>query len=319
VTRVEGPGSSGPPMISPTERRAYGFFLGYGLVGAAVGWAILGGAGVRPSPSSFDSGPATSSLDLLYVAVGLLVVGAAIVARYGSIYANVPGPEERAAGRARAFSGQAATGLVIVGVGLLLIGLLLPWLPWCISYAMTPCFISPSVTYVPHTLDWVGVGCFALGLAAFGARGLNRRAEFRAWWRRTGRYVTVAGVSVVVVVTAMMTVPIHQSFSQQLTIPRGESAAGSWIFPTGVRVTGTWSATPGGTVDFSIQSPTGATVYATNASGGTFSFVTVGNPWGLYGFYGNSSSHEVVNVTGSYSAPSWAWPPGEPVATQTTG
>jgi hypothetical protein len=305
------------PAWRRDEHRHIAFFLGYTVAGAGILWAFVGGAGVMPSPANFASGPTSASLSLLYVTVGVVVLGAAIVARFGSIYPNVPelgatlGKAEPT--RRGPASGRFAVFFVILGVGLSMMGLSLPLLPWCLSHGPAPCAISPSVVYVPHTLDVVGLALFALGIGLFVLRGLHHRPELRAWWRRTGRYVTVTGVAALVVVSGLLVIPVHQTFSNQTMVEAGSNGIGFWIFPTGVEVAGSWTTSPSGLVNFTIQGPSG-TIYTDVATSGAFSFTASGTPWPLYTFYCSSSSHLTLIMSGSYNAPTWTWPPGEPTS-----
>ncbi|MGP8076422.1 MAG: hypothetical protein ACLP8Y_06810 [Thermoplasmata archaeon] len=308
------------PVSVQREARLAAFFVGYGMVAFAIGLAFFGGAGVVTSPTNFYSGPTPLSLALLFATIGILIAGAVVVAGFGSMLGNASEPESGARSAklsgARLSIGRIAVFLVILGVGLLLIGLSLPLVPWCMSAALVPCYISPNVVFVPQTLDGVGLGALALGIAFFARGRMSSPSEFRAWWRRTGRYVTVVGVAVFLVTTALLVVPVRQSFSTQLRIEGGNiGGITDEVFPTGTIVTGSWSASPEGLVSFTIQGgSSGGNIYTANASSGSFSFTTTGNPWALYLFLGQSPSPETVTVSGSYIAPLWSWPPGEPTA-----
>ena len=216
-------------------------------------------------------------------------------------------------GQARSVT-RASVFLVVMGVGLLLMGLALPVANLGISHGLVPLYISPSVLFVPATLDAVGLGALALGIALLAAGRTRHRSEFRAWWQRTGRSVTVSGVVVFVVVTALLVVPVRQSFSAQLSIGGGNvGGITNELFPPGTVVTGSWSTSPKGPVNFTIQGGSySGDVYTANGSSGTFSFATTGSPWALYDFFGTSSSPETVNIGGTFTAPTWQWPPGEP-------
>jgi hypothetical protein len=316
-----------PPSGVPTgsvpyrrEQRLLFTLVGYATVCVAILAAWVGGAGVTTAPSSFDSGPNPSSLALLFAMVGMLVVGSWVVAGLGSVYGRELRPAARTteAGTLRGVwsLGRAAIFLMVLGGGLLLMGLALPLpSPLVLCHGLVPCYLSPTVLFVPAILDGVGMGALALGISflAFGRR--RNRSEFRAWWRRTGRYVTVGGMTIVVVVAALLIVPVRQSFSTQLSVYGGGSGGiGFEVFPQGARVTGSWSANPPGLVNFTIQGPSGADIYSSNASSGTFSFTASGVPFAVYTFWGQSASPETVSVRGSFNAPMWSWPPGEPGA-----
>jgi len=306
-----------PPSIPRAKRLVYSL-LGSSIGAVAIFLAWFWAAGVETSPTNFDSGPTPSTLLLLGVSIGVLVLGAAIVAACGSSYGNAPDatPEATAAGTIGSTRsvGRVAVFLVVWGVGSLLMGLTLPVANLGISHALLPLYISPTVLFVPDTLDGAALGALALGISLFAVGRKHNRSEFRAWWHRTGRYVTIAGVSVFVVVAALLFVPVHQSFSTQLSISGGQDGGISFEeFPAaGIQVSGSWSANPAGLVNFAIQDTSGATIYFVNASSGTFSFVTSGVPWPLYTFWGHSVSAETVTIHGTFSAPTWSWPPGEP-------
>jgi hypothetical protein len=308
----------GRPLSRPRTPRLVYSLLGYSIAAVAIFLAWLWAAGVETSPANFDSGPTPSTLLLLAVSIGLLALGAAIVAAYGSHYGNAPDATPEATGAETIGStgslGRVAVFLVVWGAGLLLMGLVLPVANLGISHALLPLYISPTVLFVPETVDWVALGALALGISLFIVGRKRNRSEFRAWWHRTGRYVTIAGVSVFVVVAALLFVPVQQSFSTQLSIDGGEGGGvTSEQFPAaGILVTGTWSASPVGLINLTIQDTSGTTIYTANASSGTFSFITSGIPWPLYTFWGHSVSPETVTIHGSFSAPTWSWPPGEP-------
>jgi hypothetical protein len=306
------------PLPNPRTQRLVYSLLGYSIAAVAIFLAWLWAAGVATSPANFDSGPTSSTLLLLAASIGVLTLGAAIVAVYGSHYGTAPDTtsEATAAGTNGATSsvGRVAVFLVVWGAGLLFMGLVLPVANLGISHALLPLYISPTVLFVPETVDGVALGALAIGISLFAIGRRQNRSEFRAWWHRTGRYVTIAGVSVFVVVAALLLVPVQQSFSTQLsTDGGGGGAVSAEQFPAaGIHVTGSWSATPAGLVNLTIQDASGTTVYTANASSGTFSFVTRGVPWPLYTFWGDSLSPETVTIHGSFSAPTWSWPPGEP-------
>jgi len=315
VTTVAGRPSSDPGV----QRVLFGLF-GCAIEASAIFFAWITAAGVETSPFNFYSGPSPSSLLLLFAAIGMLVVGAAIVAVYGSIYGNVPDPAADPTAprdvRPGWSLGRGAVFFGAFGLGLLLMGLSLPVANLGISHALVPPYISPTVLFVPEAVDGVAVGALALGISLFTlGRGRNR-PEFRAWWRRAGRYVTVTAAVVGVVVTALLVVPVRQSFSTQFEI-EGGNAGGitDELFPVGIVITGSWSTDPVGPVNFTIQGGTSpGNVYAVNASSGTFTFTTTGDPWALYVFFGNSELPETVTISGTFSAPPWQWAPGEPTA-----
>jgi hypothetical protein len=308
----------GRPVSDPPAQRLLFTLLGYSIAGFSIFFAWLFAAGVETSPDNFYSGPSPPSLILLFVSISMLGVGAAVVATHGSIYGNAPdltadatatGTERRAWN-----AGRIAVFLVVFGLGLLLMGLSLPVANLGLSHALLPLYISPTVLFVPETVDAVALGALALGISLLTLGRKRHQSELRAWWRRTGRYVTVAGVTVFLIVAALLYIPVHQSFSTQLSIFGGEGGGVSFEeFPSaGIQVSGSWSASPAGSVNLTIQDTSGATIYTANASSGTFSFVTSGVPWPLYTFWGHSESSETVTVSGRFNAPTWSWPPGEP-------
>ena len=311
---------AGRPISGAGASRVQFGLLGGAIAASAVFFAWLTAAGVETSPLNFYSGPSLSSLLLLFLAVGALIEGAAIVAVFASIYGNASdparGPTAGPAVRRGWSGGRGAVFFGVFGLGLLLMGLSLPVANLGISHALTPPYISPTVLFVPETVDGVAVGALALSIALFALGRKRDRPEFRAWWRRTGRYVTVTGTGVFVVVAVLVVVPVHQSFSTQFVIA-GDNGGGitDELFPAGVVVTGSWSTVPHGSVNFTIQGGTSSgNVYAVNASSGTFAFTTTGDPWALYVFVGNSETPETVTISGSFSAPTWQWAPGEPTA-----
>ncbi|MGA3022197.1 MAG: hypothetical protein ABSE66_05250 [Thermoplasmata archaeon] len=305
------------PAPDSRERRLVSLVIGYTLAANAITLAWAEGAGVTTSESNFYSGPPTpSSVGLLFVAVGLLATGAAIVTVFGSIYGNETEPVAetttlRLAAPGWRF-GQLAVYFAVLGVGLLLMGLSLPLGPWGLS--SLPSYLSPAVLFVPATLDGVGLGTLALGISFFILGRKRHRPEFRAWWRRTGRYVTVVGVVIIVIVAALLLVPVRQSFSTQLGMEGSDfGGLADESFPAGIAVSGSWSTNPEGPVHFTIQDPSGTAIYTANASSGTFSFTTIGTPGAFYIFIlDHTATPETVSVNGSYVAPIWSWPPGEP-------
>jgi hypothetical protein len=309
---------AGRPISGAGASRVLFGLLGGAIAASAVFFAWIMAAGVETSPSNFYSGPSLSSLLLLLLAVAVLILGAAVVAVYGSIYGTASdparGPTEGRAVRQGWSAGREAVFFGVFGIGLLLMGLSLPVANPGSSHALTPPYISPTVLFIPETVDGVAVGALALGIALFALGRKRDRPEFRAWWRRTGRYVTVTGAVVFVVVTALLVVPVHQTFSTQFVIEGGNGGGiTDELLPTGVIVTGSWSTIPEGSVNFTIQGGTSSgNVYAVNASSGTFAFTTTGDPWALYLFSGNSENPETVTVSGSFTAPTWQWAPGEP-------
>ena len=304
------------PVSDPGEGRDLLFVVGYSIASFALAFAWLSGAGVETSPFDFYSGPSLSSLLLLFGAIGMLGVGAAIVAVFGSIYGNNKGAEtptpSTGPGASAGRLGRSAVFLVIFGVGLLLMGLSLPVSNLGINHSGLPSYISPTVLFVPEIVDGLALGALALGISLLALGRRRHPSEFRGWWRRTGRYVTVAGVTVLIVMAALLVVPVHQSFSTQLGISGGSSGGITveW-FPAGIAIVGSWSANPTGVVNLTIQGGSG-TNFTFNASSGTFAFVTSGVPWGVYTFFGTAAFPETVTINGTFYAPTWAWPPGEP-------
>jgi hypothetical protein len=301
------------PLEKRARRRILLFLGGYLLViiGLLIAWQ--GAAGVTVSPANFYSGPTPASLGLLVGVIGLLVAGAFIVARYGSIYGS-----EEAAGSVGTLDGgwnlgRAALLLGILGGALLLLGLSLPVSNLGFGAGLLPLAISPSVLFVPETIDSIALGILASGICLLAIGRRRRPSEFRAWWRRTGRYVSIVGVTVILVVAGLVLVPVRQSFSAQLQIPGGSGGGVTdYVFPSGSPISGSWTASPAGSVNFTIQGPYGFTVYSSNSSFGTFSFPGTRATWELYLFVGRATSNETVIVSGTYYASTWPWPPGEP-------
>jgi hypothetical protein len=305
------------PALDSRERRLVSLVIGYTLAAIAITLAWAEGAGVTTSESNFYSGsPTPSSVGLLFVAIGLLATGAAIVTVFGSIYGNETEPVTETTSLGPAAPGwrlgQLAVFFAVLGIGLLLMGLSLPLGPWGLS--AEPSYLSPAVLFVPDTLDGVGLGVLALGISFFLLERKRHRPEFRAWWRRTGRYVTVVGVAIIVIVAALLLVPVRQSFSTQLGAGSDFGGLADESFPAGISVSGSWSANPVGPVHLTIQDPSGIAIYTANASSGTFSFTTMGTPPGAFYLFilDHTATPETVSVSGNYVAPIWWWPPGEP-------
>ena len=293
--------------------------LGYLLAGLGVLLAWTSGAGVEGLPPDYASGPASSSFLLLGVCVGLLIAGAATVAAYGSQFGSVPesphAPSASTSARAGRRRGRFAILLVVFGVGLLLTGLALPiCVPlFALTHGPTPLYLSGPVLAVPDALDASALVVLAAGIALFALERKHHPSEFHAWWRRTGRYVTIAGIALVLIVAAELLVPVEQSFSTQLVTRPGSAGGIAFVwFSPGLHVTGSWGTNPTGPVNFTIQGPSGSLLYSVNATSGAFSFETHGVPWSEYTFFGQSGSVETVTITGTYLAPNWQWYPGEP-------
>jgi len=289
--------------------------VGYGMAAFSILLAWLWGAGVQTSPVDFSSGPPLSTLLLLSASIGLLALGSAIVAVFGSTYGHVVGLVI-----ARTVSGTArptrnvprlAVFCFVLGIGLLLMGLLMPVAN--LGFSSEPLYLSPTVLFVPATVDGAALGVLALGIALLRVGRTRYPTESRAWWRRTGRYAAVAGVVVFLLVAALLTAPVHQSFSTQLDVFSGEGGGiAVESLPQGTHVTGSWTSNPAGLVNFTIQDTSGVTIYAVNASSGTFSFTAEGVPYTWYTFQGTASFNGTVTITGAFNAPMWSWPPGEP-------
>jgi hypothetical protein len=310
-----------PDRHLPAGVRVLSFFAGSGLAALAVVLVYQFGAGVVQSPTAgFYSPPTTLSLAELWLLIGLLAAGAAIAARPGLNYGTARGSESSTESRWLDRNvGQLAVFLGIFGVGLLLMGLSLPVYS-ASQLCSLPCYMSPSVFFVPQTLDAAGLGALVLGGAFFAVERHRHRAEFRAWWHRTGRYVTIAGVSVSLVVAGLLVVPVRYSESTRIGSGSAADGAAFLIFPAGVTVTGSWSIDPVGPVNFTVQCPTTVTIYEGNASSGNFSCtIPPGAPWSEALFLMTSKGPEsgVVNI--SYYAPTWLWPYGEPTATAFNG
>ncbi|MGA8664036.1 MAG: hypothetical protein WB809_03065 [Thermoplasmata archaeon] len=304
------------PDPSQIEQRLVFTFVGCLIAGAALIVAWVGAAGVQTSPFDFNSGPSLSSLLLLTAVIGMIALGASVVAVYGSTYGHdvrfarsrsAPGALPRAWNVAR----LAIFG-VVLGIELLALGLLLPNANLGISHAMEPLYISPSVLWVPEVIDGGSLGALGIGVTLLVVGRARYPTESRAWWHRTGRYVGVAASVVVLVMAALLLVPVHQSFSAQLSTSGGGGGFAFESFPRGVHVTGSWTSSSGGPVNFSIQDTSGATIYEVNATSGTFSFTAEGVPFAEYTFWGFAASNSSVAITGSFNAPTWSWPPGEP-------
>jgi len=288
--------------------------LGFSIAGASLGFAWVTAAGVQTT--SFSSGPAPVSLWLLFVAIGGLMLGAGVVAGVGARYGNErDGTSRNGSGLDRGSAwwlGRAAVFTEITGIGLFLMGLAMPVANLGINYSGFPTVLSPTVLWVPEVVDGVALGFLTLGAGLF-ALGRNRRpAEFRAWWRRAGRYASVTGVAVLLLVTALLVIPVPQSFSTQLDIRAGTGGAiSSQYFPNGLVIHGAWSTNPTGLVHLTIQGGDGTNL-SFNASSGTFSLVSVGVPWGVYSMIATADLSVNVTIHESFNTPWWTWPPGEP-------
>jgi hypothetical protein len=75
-----------PPLLAPFHSRSLFSLLGFAIAGASLGFAWITAAGVQPDYPS--TGPAPSSILLLFVAIGGLLLGAGVVARVGARYGN---------------------------------------------------------------------------------------------------------------------------------------------------------------------------------------------------------------------------------------
>jgi hypothetical protein len=296
---------------------------GYAVVGGtlvAVGIVLawFTAAGVRTTLNGYDNSPSLPSLVGLGGCLALVTIGAAIVAFVGSRYGRVEStsPPTRPGGslRSRGIARPGAVFLTTAGGGWLLLGLLLPVSNLGISHGPLPPYLPPSVLVVPQVVDATGLVLLAGGIALF-ARGRRRYPnEFGRWWRRTGRVALAVTVAIIVLFAALLLVPVSQSSSFGMVLSGGPGGAiGFTSFPRGVSVTGTWTSV-GGPAELNVTDSSGAPIYSVNATGGTFSFVAEGIPVPLYTYWCTSATAVSVQLTFTYQAPYWMWPPGEPGA-----
>jgi hypothetical protein len=301
------------PVEDDAGLRVFAILGGYGLMGAGLAIAWFGAAGVTTSTTNFDSGPTAASLTLLLGVFALILAGAYVVTIYGSIYGRV-----HAKGILGVLYGgwnlnRTAVFFGNLGGGLLLLGLLLPLSDPGVGCG--PLFISPSVLIVPETLDGVALGSLAIGISLLVVGRFRGPNEFRAWWRRSGRYVGVTSVAILVIVAGLVLVPVRQSFSLQLDIGGGNGyfVGGPYeALPPGTSISGNWAASPAGVVNFSIQAESGPVLYSANASSGTFSVSYYRTPQSVYFFLARATAPENVSIHVTYFEPTWPWPPGEP-------
>lgn len=290
--------------------------LGYGLMWVALFLAWLLAAGVQPEPTaSYPSVPSVGSIAVLLGVTLILGAGAGLVACYGSQYGTTSPATVGESGRADPTSvwnvRSSAVFLVVFGSGLLLLGLSLPVSMLGLGHGLLPIYISPRAEIVPETVDAVAVASLTGGIALFAVGRRRHPTEFRSWWRRVGRYATVAGTVVVVIFAALLLVPIPQSSSLALSLPGGGTNLNFQEFPPGAVVTVTWATVPAAPVNLTVQGAPG-TIFSANASSGTFSFHATGVPEPLYSFWITPSVSGTVFLNASYRAPLWSWPPGEP-------
>ena len=261
-----------------------------------------GGRGGPNLPVRFQLGPvASSSLLLLTAVIGMIALGASVVAVYGSTYGHdvrfarsrsAPGALPRAWNVAR----LAIFG-VVLGIELLALGLLLPNANLGISHAMEPLYISPSVLWVPEVIDGGSLGALGIGVTLLVVGRARYPTESRAWWHRTGRYVGVAASVVVLVMAALLLVPVHQSFSARAQHFRGRRWVRIRKLPSGSARDRVVDVEFRRAVNFSIQDTSGATIYEVNATSGTFSFTAEGVPFAEYTFWGFAASNSSVAIT----------------------
>jgi hypothetical protein len=253
---------------------------------------------------------------LLFVAIGGLMLGAGVVAGLGARYGNEMDGARGTRGTIDRGSawwlGRAAVLTEITGIGLLLMGLGMPLSNLGTNYSGFPTVLSPTVLWVPEVVDGAALVFLTLGGVLF-VLGRNRRpAEFRAWWRRAGRYVTAAGVAVLLLVTVLLLIPVPQSFSVQLDVHAGTGGAiATEYFPNGLAIHGSWSTNPTALVHLMIQGGDGTNL-SFNASSGSFSLISAGVPWGVYSIVATGNLSVNVTVSQSFNAPWWTWTPGEP-------
>ena len=299
-------------------RRGFAVLVGFVVEGGAIAGGLFGGAGVTTSPSDTSSGPTPASWLLLVLVGVLMAAGAALVARNASAFPPPPAASAGPNGRfppLRRVGGRIGLFCSVLGGALLLLGLGLPLdLRFGISEGLFPPTLAPSVLFVPASLDGLGLALIAGGIVAFLRERRLRPALFRAWWRRAGRPTALGAILLVGLFTALLAVPVPHTFSMQLVLfGNGVGALVVEEFPRGAVVSGSWYSTSGSTVNMAIEGPNGM-FYSVNASSGTFSFTAQGIPWAAYDFLAVSDTADHVAVSGSFSAPIWQWPPGEPGA-----
>ncbi len=296
-----------------------------GLVGFVLAvWAALlayaGGAGITTTTASYPN-PSALSVVWLAICVGLLGVGAWMVAAHGSRLVADARREivgtETPPHRLRNRLPEGVIFLSIFGGGLLLVGLSLPLSPALgISHGPLPIYISPSATWVPATLIAVGLCAIACAVGLFLAGRSSAPMAFRKWWRRVGRWVALLVAVVLVVTVPLLTVPVSQSYSTTLGILHANAGSITFTsFPQGSEVHGAWRTTPSTQVELTIQGDD----YNLTQSGtyGFFNFTATGTPVPLYTFWLNEANASIqvsVALTCDFSAPIWGWPPGEPGA-----
>ncbi len=291
-----------------------GGFLAAGSI--ALAWFF--GAGVTTVNTYPAPGPTPGSLLFLAFLVTSLAVGAGVIATYGSRYVMDAEMEAAPAGhdsvRSRRRIPQSAIFLGAFGAGLLLTGFALPLTPALgISHGPLPLYIQPSVMWVPATLIGAGIGALGTAIVMFAWARRSSPLSAASWWRRTGRFVAVGTVAVLAITVPCLTVPVGQSFSATLQAYPGEGGALSFTsFPQGALVRGSWQASPTVPVNFTVR---GNTYNLTQVgSSGSFNFTATGTPVPLYTFMVSSRLRTTVTFTCDFSAPLWAWPPGEPGA-----
>ncbi|MGP8072814.1 MAG: hypothetical protein ACLPZM_06770 [Thermoplasmata archaeon] len=305
---------TGPPLSVSSDPRLFFSLLGTAIAGAFLGFAWITAAGVQTN--YYSPGPALWSILLLFVAIGGVMLGAGVAtglgARYGNERDGIPWNPGTAGQGSPWWLGRAAVFTEITGIGLLLMGLGMPLANLGINHSGFPTVLSPTVLWVPEVVDGAALVLLSTGGVLL-ALGRNRRpAEFRAWWHRSGRYVTVAGVAVLLLVAALVAIPVPQSSAIQLDLQAGSAGAiATEYFPNGLLIHGSWSTNPTAPVQLTIQGGDGTNL-SFNASSGTFSLVSAGVPWGVYSIFATGNLSVRVTVSQSFNAPWWTWPPGEP-------
>lgn len=119
--------------------------------------------------------------------------------------------------------------------------------------------------------------------------------------------VAVVAIAVVAALSALVIASIfgttQHSWGAVIYARPGTRAGATTSFPTPASVQGSWSSVGSGWVNFSLVSAFGGTIFAQNATSGSFSFVSNGF---AYTFEVLSNAYENVSVQVTYATHGWS-------------
>ena len=173
-----------PPARSTMATRMFWITAGFTFAFVAIIVAAGSQAGATSSAALGGTSPTAGSLELLYSLIGLLSVGAGLIAWGGSpAWARLP-PSARSGQSPSYVVAQAPMVVRFVGVFLAALGLGLLTMGWlilspafCLSHGPGLCELVGPITDIPKDLETIGAALAFVGGVSAGATPLIRRTN----------------------------------------------------------------------------------------------------------------------------------------------